>query len=133
MKVSSWFSGSNIIGTQILFWLFVHDIEYWMNKPESINHENTHFKQQKECAELGVVIAAILSLIFGFSILYFIIGVTLFYWLYGENYLINLILYKFDREKAYENIIFEKEAYVNEKDLGYLSTRKRYAFIKWLF
>lgn len=44
IKTASFFSGSNIIGTQILFWLFVHDLKYWKHRPAKLNHENIHFE-----------------------------------------------------------------------------------------
>jgi hypothetical protein len=71
------------------------------------NHEMIHVKQQLELV------------------------VVLFFLLYGLNYLINLIKYK-SIDLAYKNIIFEHEAYSNEKDLNYLKTRKRYNWVKYL-
>lgn len=70
-----------------------------------INHEKIHIRQQLEL------------LIFPFYILY------------GLNFLINLIKYK-NRELAYRNIIFEKEAYKNETNLSYLRNRKLWGFMQ---
>jgi hypothetical protein len=70
-----------------------------------INHEKIHIRQQLEL------------LIFPFYILY------------GLNFLINLIKYK-NRELAYRNIIFEKEAYANETNLSYLRNRKLWGFMQ---
>ena len=103
MKIASWFSSRNIIGTQILFWLFIDNLENWKNNKVNLNHENIHFRQGLELLFIG------------------------FWLLYGLNYLINLI--KFDKQKAYTNIIFEKEAYDNEKDLSYSSY---YGWTKYL-
>jgi len=108
MKIASFFSGSNITGTQIMFWLFVHDLKYWENRPSKLNHENIHFEQGKELLFIG------------------------FWLLYGLNYLINLFRYKFDTYRAYKMIVFEREAYGNESDLTYISKRKRYNWVKWL-
>ncbi len=69
-----------------------------------INHERIHLKQQLEL------------LIIPFFIIYFI------------NYVINLIKYR-NHFKAYVNIIFEKEAYKNERDLTYLEKRKKYNYL----
>lgn len=33
--------------------------------------------------------------------------------------------------KGYDNILFEKEAYSNEKDLNYLKNRKLFSFLKY--
>jgi hypothetical protein len=71
-----------------------------------INHEKIHFRQQLE-----------LLIIF-------------FYPLYFLNYLINLVRYR-DHHKAYFQICFEKEAYSNERDFGYLKRRRPYAWLKY--
>ncbi len=68
-----------------------------------INHEKIHIRQQ---AELLVVF---------------------FYLIYGVDYLIKLIKYK-DKDKAYRNIIFEREAYENQYNLEYLKNRKWFAY-----
>ena len=101
--IASWFSGKNIIGTQLFIWLFVDNIEKWENNKVDLNHENIHLRQGVELLFIG------------------------FWLLYGLNYLINLI--KFDKSKAYKSIVFEKEAYDNEKDLTY---SKYYGWIKYL-
>lgn len=53
----------------------------------------------------------------------------LFYVWYFIEWLIRLFV---NKGEAYRNISFESEAYFNENDLLYLSSRKRYAFIKYL-
>lgn len=60
-----------------------------------INHERIHLRQQKEL------------LIIPFFICYLL------------NWFINLLIYR-NSDKAYSNIIFEREAYQNEKNLDYL-------------
>lgn len=52
-----------------------------------------------------------------------------FYLAYLINYLINLIKYK-NHQKAYLNIIFEREAYKNERNFVYLEQRR---FWEWRF
>lgn len=64
-----------------------------------LNHEQIHTAQMKE---LGYV---------GFYILY----------------LIEWIIRLFINKNAYKSISFEKEAYENERNLDYLSNRRRYA------
>jgi len=102
-NIASWFSDRNIIGIQLFVWLFVDDKEKWQNNKVDLNHENIHFRQGVELLFIG------------------------FWILYGLNYLINLA--KFDKYKAYRSIVFEKEAYNNEKDLTY---NKYYEWIKYL-
>jgi hypothetical protein len=72
-----------------------------------LNHERIHLKQQLEL------------LIFPFYI-----------W-YGLEFLCRFIQYK-NWQMAYRNISFEKEAYLNEKNLQYLKRRKFWQFLKYL-
>ncbi|MBC8047357.1 MAG: hypothetical protein H7Y00_11220 [Fimbriimonadaceae bacterium] len=69
-----------------------------------VNHEHIHLRQQLELCILP------------------------FYILYGLNYLLNRLKYK-NHDTAYRNIIFEREAYRNEKDITYLKNRK---FWNWI-
>ncbi len=73
----------------------------------TINHERIHTAQMKELAFIG------------------------FYILYLIEWLIRLIQYR-NYFKAYSNISFEREAYSNEKNLHYLSTRRHYSFLNYL-
>ncbi|MFM9988554.1 hypothetical protein [Flavobacterium sp.] len=72
-----------------------------------INHEKIHIRQQLEL------------LILPFYVWYFL------------DFLIKMIRYK-DKNKAYKNIIFEREAYANEKDLDYLKSRSFWSFLNYL-
>jgi hypothetical protein len=69
-----------------------------------INHENIHLRQQLELLLIP------------------------FYILYLLNYVLNL-LYYMHHDKAYRNIVFEREAYTNERDLSYLKQRR---FCSWI-
>jgi uncharacterized membrane protein len=70
-----------------------------------LNHENIHLRQQLELL------------------------IILFYIWYAFDFLIQYLKYG-DVKTAYMNIIFEKEAYKNEKKLNYLKKRKLFAFIR---
>ncbi|WP_040281165.1 hypothetical protein [Psychroserpens damuponensis] len=72
-----------------------------------LNHEKIHLRQQLEL------------LVFPFYVLYAI------------EFLIRLIQYK-TWYLAYQNISFEREAYLNEKDLNYLQSRSFWSFISYL-
>ena len=72
-----------------------------------IQHERIHIRQQIELLILP------------------------FYFVYFLDYLIKLIRYQ-DKYKAYRNIIFEREAYANEKNTDYLSSRPFWAWRKYL-
>lgn len=71
-----------------------------------INHESIHTQQIKELLVLG------------------------FYLWYVIEWTIKLIKYR-NMYKAYENISFEREAYANDANYSYISTRPRYAFMKY--
>ena len=73
---------------------------------ETINHEMIHIQQMKELLVIPFLI------------------------LYGLNYIFNLGRYNGNTDKAYRNVIFEKEAYDNEKDLLYLTKRPKYNYIR---
>ena len=75
--------------------------------PVFVNHERIHLRQQLEL------------LILPFFIWYFL------------EFLVRLIQYK-SWNLAYGNISFEKEAYSNEKDLGYLKRRSFWSFLKYI-
>ena len=75
--------------------------------PVMINHEKIHIRQQIELLIL-----------------------PFFVW-YGMEFLTKWFLYK-DKNAAYRNISFEKEAYKNEKDLNYLKQRSFWRFVNYL-
>ncbi len=72
-----------------------------------LNHEKIHIKQQLE------------MLVVPFFIWYFL------------EFLYRLIQFR-NRNIAYRNISFEREAYENEKDLNYLQSRPFWRFLKKL-
>jgi hypothetical protein len=72
-----------------------------------INHEKIHLRQQLELLIL-----------------------PFFLW-YVLEYIVRLVQYK-NKDLAYRNISFEREAYSNESDMGYLKNRSIFRFIKYL-
>ena len=72
-----------------------------------INHGSIHYEQEKELGYVG------------------------FYLLYILEYLYNRVKYK-DGRTAYRNISFEKEAYGSQRDLDYISNRKKFSWLKYL-
>jgi len=82
--------------------------EHYKNDSEIINHEKIHLRQQLEL------------LILPFYIFYLI------------NYLFNLIKYK-KHDLAYRKIIFEQEAYANEKNLDYLKKGNWFGWLNMLW
>jgi len=73
-----------------------------------INHEKIHLVQQKELLIIP------------------------FYIIYITEWVLRSICY-FDTYKAYQNLSFEREAYLNEKDLDYIKNRSAFSFIKYLW
>lgn len=71
-----------------------------------INHERIHLRQQ---AELLVIP---------------------FYVLYLLNYLVNIAIYR-NHNKAYLNIVFEREAYAKEADMDYLKQRQWFSWMRY--
>ena len=68
-----------------------------------MNHELIHYEQQKELYVVG------------------------FYFLYVYDYAKGMIKYK-NKEFAYYQIRFEREAHAYDKDLGYIADREKYAW-----
>ena len=69
-----------------------------------INHEAIHFYQQRE----------------------------MFYLFFFVFYFLEWIFRALTQKEAYRNISFEREAYKNQKNLLYLSSRKKYAWLHYL-
>lgn len=72
-----------------------------------VNHERIHIRQQLE-----------------------LLVVPFFIW-YGLEYLVRLMQFR-DKNLAYRNICFEREAYANEKAPDYLQSRAFWKFLKYL-
>ncbi|MCS6917463.1 MAG: hypothetical protein RMK52_05210 [Chitinophagales bacterium] len=73
---------------------------------EIANHEHIHLRQQLELL------------------------IVPFYFFYVLNYLVNRIRYD-THQQAYEQIVFEREAFANDHDLDYLRRRPMYSFLKF--
>lgn len=84
-------------------------VKYSLDKenPVFVNHERIHLRQQLEL------------LIIPFFVLYFL------------EFLVRLIQYR-NRDLAYRNISFEREAYANEKNFDYLKQRSFWNFLKYV-
>ena len=71
-------------------------------------HETIHYLQQRELLFVGQWL------------------------LYGIFHLVGLWRYRGDGRKAYRENPFEREAYANDKDENYLSSRKRWAWLDYV-
>lgn len=111
LKLWSMLNGFDVIGITLPLLIIIDKYDDSSEKKEHlskqlINHESIHIMQQIELLVVG------------------------FYGLYILNYLFNLLIYR-NHEKAYMNIIFEKEAYINEDDHNYLNYRKPFSWLKY--
>jgi UPF0716 family protein affecting phage T7 exclusion len=118
------------------FGIYLSTIKYLSNQ-RLINHEKIHWEQQKEIALVG----AIISLITGISLiaagvlswwmlLLLLFPFLLFYIEYVVEWFIKLFIF---RNKSYNNLGAEREAKTFERDMTYLSKRKRYRWLKYIF
>lgn len=86
-------------------WPFIFVKEYTKVTEDLLNHERIHGRQQLELL---------------------IIPFLLWYVL---EWIARLI---FGNGNAYRNISFEREAYENENDMGYIEHRPRWSFLRYL-
>lgn len=103
--ISKYLLPKSILGLTIFPFIILKNKKDRYNKI-LLNHEKIHIKQQIELFVLP------------------------FYLLYLLDFIIQYLKYK-NIYRAYRNIIFEKEAYANESNLNYLSTRKLFGFMKF--
>ena len=78
------------------------------NDPILMNHERIHLRQQKEMLVLP------------------------FYLMYILEWTLKCLWY-LNGYEAYRNLSFEREAYRYESDLTYLSRRRMFAFVRYLW
>ena len=97
-------NGNGSLAITILFFLFYRDEKL---REDVRTHEYIHFRQQLELLFVGM------------------------WFIYIVNFLINLLKYK-EFYKSYKNVVFEKEAYSNDKDSNYLNNRKVFSWVKYL-
>lgn len=105
LVVSKYLIPKGFRGLTIFPFVFVSD----MNSKHYlalINHERIHLRQQLELLVLP------------------------FFVIYVLDYLAKLIRYR-DRNLAYRNVVFEREAYENENDLDYLKSRSFWRFMRY--
>lgn len=79
--------------------------ENYLNDKILINHESIHWKQQLEML------------------------IIFFYFWYLIEWIIRILV---NGKKAYVLLLFEQEAYENEKNENYLKTRKHFAWLKYI-
>lgn len=96
-----------------------------------VNHETIHLRQQLEVLVTSLILFLAMILIFGISWWWLFASLFVYYTWYVAEWLIRWAVYG-NRDKAYENISFEQEAYLNEYDMKYLSNRKLFAWVEFI-
>ena len=91
-------------GITLYPFIFTNDPKL-LKDAQFINHERIHLAQQRELL------------------------VIFFYIWYAVDFILKYIKYK-DKKRAYQNIIFEREAYENDYNLEYLKKRKTFTFLR---
>ena len=112
MKIiyNKWIPVKGFYAISLFGLLFVRD-EKGEKKPVSrvtVNHETIHLYQQKE-----------------------MLFIFFFLWYFIE-WIVKLFIYGVKDNKAYYNLSFEREAYINEHNLDYLKNRKPYSWCKYI-
>lgn len=109
IKQMGWFLRTITLGRIIAICLAplgIYISKAYLDNTKTITHEGIHWKQQQE-------------------MLY-----VFFYVWYLVEFLVKLLFYG---KKAYLNISFEREAYSNDRNVVYIFTRRKYAWIKRIF
>jgi len=95
------------------------------------NHENIHGRQQVEVLLVSAAVIAVLCLTTGISWWWMAAAPFCYFVMYGLEYIVRLFVYGKGKE-AYRNISFEQEAFMYERDTGYLGRRKAFAWVRYL-
>ena len=115
--------------------LFIrNDFHNWTEDDE--RHEGIHGEQQKEMLQIGIGLAIILFLTgCGW---WSLLALPIYFIWYIVEWLVRIMLMGFTGKwwkthQAYRDISSEQEAYANEKNANYLSVRKHFAWMGYIF
>lgn len=95
------------------------------------NHESIHTEQIVDCFILGFIIIGAICFIANLSACWLLLSPTLFYILYGLEYVCIRAFHK-KQADAYHDVSFEEEAYNNEENLSYIKNRIPFNWIKYI-
>lgn len=125
-----WFPFAGYKAITIWPFIIVRSSAYWNFSEYDENHEKIHGAQQLEMLLLGAMLAV--GLLLRGCGWWSLLALPLFFWWYGIEFLIRYVCYKFNWNKAYRNVAFEKEAYANQMYLDYLSERRLMEWIEYM-
>ncbi len=94
-----------------------------------LRHERIHGRQQTELLPVGMALTAVLAV--GGAGWWSLLALPMFFWLYGMEWLLAFVWFR-DSHKAYRHISFEREAYDNELDPDYLTSRHPFAWLQYI-
>jgi len=114
----------------ILPFIFARNSAKWLKDYEE-NHEDIHLRQQLEVLIAALAIDFILVMIFDLSLWWLLASLLVYYILYGIEWLVRLAVYR-DVHMAYRNISTEQEAYIHQRDIDYLNTRRVFSWVKFI-
>lgn len=117
LKIMNWFVRLITLGWAAAItlcpWGIYFKEERYLLIPRIVNHEKIHWKQQLEMLIIG------------------------FYIWYGIEFLIRLIIWIFTffskNWLPYNNLSFEREAHNHDDELDYLTRRKKFSWMKYIF
>ena len=118
---------SGFIAMTVWPFIFVRKDEEAKFDAVANNHEHIHGEQQIEMFIVGLLLALatfLITLSFWSLLL-----IPIYFWWYIIEWLLRSM---FGTGNAYRNISFEREAYANEKDLGYTYDRDMFAWLGYM-
>lgn len=130
--------------TSLAVWpvVLVHSDSVELFDATARRHEGTHLVQQLEVTILAAMLLSVIILAdrqvmlaggHGSDLSWWIVLLSplAYYALYLLDWLVRLIVHR-DRREAYRNVIFEQEAYLHERDEGYLRRRRSLAWLGYV-
>ena len=102
-----------------------------------INHEAIHVEQYKEVTAAALLMAVVLSPLFGWMAWPYIAALLLFYLISFVVAGISWVFHAICRSKnavdiSYRNSMFEMEAYAHENNIGYIPDRKPFYWLHYI-
>lgn len=94
-------------------------------------HEAIHGEQQLEVGVIGIELA-VAFLLAGYG-WWSLLPVPLFFWWYLLEWIVKIPVHGFRLHEAYRAISFEREAYGHQDEKEYITGRKHYAWLRYLY
>lgn len=133
----SWIAKHLLFANYTTITLFAWVFTKWSEKEarqSTINHECVHARQWIELTVASALLLWIGLLVFGYSAWWLILSALTFYIWYVLEFLVKWFygIFVADKYNAYNNISFEREARLSEKDHNYLENSTYFAWLPML-